>query len=284
MTPVLHIVFGDSAAGTLKAAFRDLGIHSYRDKVIAISDILSVGPVWQLHQENGLLNRFEWLHTYFTHEPADDFANWYLDSFHHALHKINVIDDHTRIVLWGGDNAHEQTGVRLALYLLRERDNKIVVANATKAYRERYPQFEPLHVGEISPKKMIEIIHTDSLFQPLADQERVQLEQEWLTLSDSNAVLRIWQENEIKNVSADYWDGRIMEAAKKLHSERGSTDFMKSARLIGDVLGHLDQWVGDQYLEYRLRHLIREGVFLMEGSLEAMRAYSVKLKHPTPLE
>lgn len=53
---------------------------------------------------------------------------------------------------------------------------------------------------------------------------------------------------------------------------------MKSARLIGEVIGHLDQYMGDAFFEYRLRKLIEKGVFEMEGNLKAMRYYSVRLK------
>ena len=44
------------------------------------------------------------------------------------------------------------------------------------------------------------------------------------------------------------------------------------------MLGHLEQYVGDGFLEYRLKKLIEKGIFQAEGSLEAMRFYSVKLK------
>ncbi|WP_420491750.1 DUF3658 domain-containing protein, partial [Neobacillus drentensis] len=36
-------------------------------------------------------------------------------------------------------------------------------------------------------------------------------------------------------------------------------------------------YVGDDFLEYRLRKLIEKGTFEYKGSLEAMRSYSVKL-------
>lgn len=36
---------------------------------------------------------------------------------------------------------------------------------------------------------------------------------------------------------------------------------MKSARLIGDILGHIEQHVGDSFLEFRLKKLIEAGVF-----------------------
>lgn len=43
-----HIVFGDSAAGGLKAALRDMGLDG-RQSIIYFSDIFSIGPMWQLH-------------------------------------------------------------------------------------------------------------------------------------------------------------------------------------------------------------------------------------------
>jgi len=53
---------------------------------------------------------------------------------------------------------------------------------------------------------------------------------------------------------------------------------MKSARLIGEVIGYLDQYISDEYFEYRVRHLITNGIFEIEGVPRAMRFYSVKLK------
>jgi hypothetical protein len=102
---------------------------------------------------------------------------------------------------------------------------------------------------------------------------------EWKQLSESRDVLRIWSNSEIKSVAEDYFDDYIIDTARKLQVERNNNDFIKAGRLIGTVLEHLNQLVGDFYLEYRLRHLIGSGVFLVEGPLEAMRSYSVRLKY-----
>ena len=53
---------------------------------------------------------------------------------------------------------------------------------------------------------------------------------------------------------------------------------MKSARLIGEVLGHLEQYIGDAYVEYRVRQLILNDTFEIKGVPKAMRFYSVRLK------
>ncbi|CEG27120.1 DUF3658 domain-containing protein [Bacillus sp. B-jedd] len=51
-----------------------------------------------------------------------------------------------------------------------------------------------------------------------------------------------------------------------------------SARLVGEVYGHIFQYIGDSFIEYRVRKLIEAGIFEYKGSLEAMRCYSIKLK------
>ncbi|RDU37998.1 hypothetical protein DRW41_08845 [Neobacillus piezotolerans] len=51
-----------------------------------------------------------------------------------------------------------------------------------------------------------------------------------------------------------------------------------AARIIGEAIGQIEEYVGDSFLEYRLRHLIAEGVFEVQGSTKAMRYYSVKLR------
>ncbi|WP_422698388.1 DUF3658 domain-containing protein [Desulfofarcimen acetoxidans] len=44
------------------------------------------------------------------------------------------------------------------------------------------------------------------------------------------------------------------------------------------MLAHLRQYIGDLFLEYRIRHLIYNGVFQIKGIPKAMRYYSVKLQ------
>lgn len=134
-----------------------------------------------------------------------------------------------------------------------------------------------LHSGEIAPDKMKTLIEDTQLYVPLNDSLRKQYENEWLMLSESETVLRIWKDEQICSVEEDCFDERFIQAAQKIHKDRGAVDFIKAARLVGEVYGHLDQYVGDQFLEYRLRQLIQNGSFVMEGSLEAMRYYSVKL-------
>ncbi|RPK04696.1 hypothetical protein FH5_01934 [Priestia endophytica] len=52
---------------------------------------------------------------------------------------------------------------------------------------------------------------------------------------------------------------------------------MKSVRLVGEGVGHLQQYAEDAFFEYRVRQLIMNGVFEIQGVPKDMRFYSVKL-------
>ena len=275
---MIHIVFGASASGSLKFVLREMGLDK-KEKVISFWDIFSIGPVWRLHEENGVKARFKWMKNCISTE-YDEFPD-YKQRFKKTIDRISSIPEGVHITIWTSDNAHEQTGLRFVLYLLKEKNIDITLINTTEAYEELFQvkkvKYTPLHTGEI-PTEKLQIIYEQGHGKFFTDHDREDLEKDWLSLSESQETLRIWRNGRIQSVPEDFYDEFIINRAKKLHSKQKIKDFMKSARLIGEVLGHLDQYVGDEFLEYRLKKLIRSRIFESEGSIEAMRFYSVKLK------
>ncbi|WP_108671799.1 DUF1835 domain-containing protein [Peribacillus acanthi] len=275
---MIHILFGASASGSLKYALREIGIDK-KDKVISFWDMFSIGPVWQLHEENGKEARFEWMKKVVTDE-FDEFPD-YKQKFEGAINQINSIPEGVHITIWTSDNAHEQTGLRYVIHLLKGKNVDISLINTTAEYEELFQvkkvKYTPLHTGEIPPEKL-QIIYEEGRGKLFTDHDREDLENEWLSLAESQETLRIWRNGRIQSLPEDYFDEVIIKRAKKLHAKQKTKDYMKSARLIGEVLGHLDQYVGDAFLEHRLKTLIKARIFESEGSLEAMRFYSVRLK------
>lgn len=174
----VHIVYDLSSSGSLKAALRDvLAIEG--EKVIAISDIFSVGPIWRLHTEAGVKNRREWLfyHINLDEEYLDD----YEEEFIKFRAQIDAIPDDIPINIWYGDNGHEQTGMRLALYLLKDKSNPIKMINATKEYSNVFSEKRldcyPLKVAEIMPEKLA-AIYQENVAKELTPEQRRELEEE----------------------------------------------------------------------------------------------------------
>ena len=152
--------------------------------------------------------------------------------------------------------------------------------NTTLAFQELFntPEFGCLdiHTGEVNGEQLKKIYQAN-LSAPLTDEDRTRFEREWIELSESKGLVRIWENHKINNVTEGHFDDYIVNTARKLHAMQGEKDFMKSARLIGEIYGQYNQ-LGDAFIEYRVRSLIYKGVFEIKGIPKAMRYYSVKLR------
>lgn len=277
---VVHILFGDSASGSLKRVLKEMEVQD-EEKVISFSDMFSIGPVWQLHDKVGLNQRYEWIKNHLIFD--DDYIDEYQHKFNDTTSMINAIPKNTTIIIWVGENAHEQTALRYVMFLLKSKNYDIFLMDTTKQYKEQFdiPDTDcyPLHTGVITPEKLGLIYEKGRKIPPVSQEQRKELEKEWQVLSSTQEVLRVWENKKIKSVDEAYYDEYIINKAIKLHKQQKNKGFMKSARLIGEVIGYLEQYIGDQYFEYRVRYLIMNGVFEIEGVPKAMRFYSVRLKY-----
>ncbi|NWL87983.1 hypothetical protein DMN77_10320 [Paenibacillus sp. 79R4] len=171
--------------------------------------------------------------------------------------------------------------VRHAIDLLRNKPNSIVVYDAGAAAEEMFNRPDASihyrHSGEIPPDKLREVfLRPDNLAMLAADIK--QLQQEWQWISKQTGTLRIWQDNTVLEVPADYYDSYLLDTLDKLKPATGHSDFLKSARLIGEAIGYCEQCIGDAYFEYRLRELIYNGILKIKGVLAGMRFYSIRRK------
>lgn len=275
---MLHILFGRSQSGALQQALKKMGDHK-KETIISLWEILSIGPIQELQEKRGVDNRFAWLEQHmndrFNELPA------YRKSFEMAFEQLQSIPEGYPITIWIAENAHEQTGLRFVLHLLKGRTNTITIINTSKYYRELFNtedvSYVISHTGEISPDRLWIIYEQSKHDKPLNDSDRAMLELEWMALASSHELLRIYQDEKIKSVSIDYYDSFIVNRASQLQRECGPEELMPAMRLIGEVIGHLEQYVGDDFLEFRVRTLVQNGIFEMIGKFEGMRFYSIRL-------
>lgn len=276
----IHIVFGDSVAGSLKLAIKQLGLAD-SNKVITLNESFSIGPIWQLHTEEGWHKRKEWFRNHINVGYDESYFDMEDEaSSHQSL--LAQIPEQASIVIWCGNNAHEQTGLRYALYLLRHHLNGIYVFNAEEACSRRYNTPETfinyLQLGEVPVDKLKAVIGEAEENGQTTGDIRQQLEKEWLALAEHDEVLRIWNQSKIQHVDEDYLDDYLYETAESLLQHKPKDEFIKAARVVGQALGYYEQCIGDSYFEYRLRELIYTGKLEIKGVPRAMRFYSVRLK------
>lgn len=284
-TTKVHIVFGDSFAGSLKYVIRQLGIEN-TNKMVSFRDQFSIGPLWRLHGGIGRAHRVEWFRDHINQDDGllletgqnldDDY-----DTYHQRImEQIDHIPAEASIVLWSGNNAHEQIGLRYALYLLREKQNEMFVFNAVEACERRFNTFvqdiKYVHAGEIPPEKLQNVFWEIEDNESIDSETKKLMEHEWLSLANHHNVLRIWDGERLQNVDKNYFDSYLLKTIEKLHADRSNRDFIPAARVIGEALGHCDHLVVDSYFEYRLRQLIYNQSLEIRGVPRGMRFYSVR--------
>jgi Domain of unknown function (DUF1835) len=125
--------------------------------------MFSVGPVWQLHEKSGQEARLDWVKNSINYE-FNDFYEYKL-GLQKTTNQIKSIPEDELITIWIAENSHEQTGLRYVLYLLKERNNDMIIINTTKTYAEYFSRsdikYVVLHTGEISPENL-QIIYEQS--------------------------------------------------------------------------------------------------------------------------
>ncbi|MGE7676477.1 DUF1835 domain-containing protein [Lysinibacillus sp. NPDC094403] len=277
----VHIVFGHSPGGSLRAAFRETDYEITEDIIILPSDF-SVGPLMELHKESGIMARLMWLQERYSID--NDELKVYQQDMIDAFEKIYNIPPHQDIIIWTCQNAHEQTGLRIVLALLKNKLNSVFVLDTFKIFHEMYtfPQLAeenyPRSSGEIKSEDLL-LFYEHYESRPLKKEQRQALCEEGLgMLYDDYNIIRSWEHHELwNNMTEDRDDAFIISCAKRLHEEDDEVKYYKAARLIGEVLGHMEQYRGDEWIEYRLRTLVKQGFFTYKGDLKAMRLYEVKL-------
>ncbi|MGE7864222.1 DUF1835 domain-containing protein [Bacillus mobilis] len=268
----IHIAFDDSTAGCLKHM---LGQEErLEERVVAFSEFFSIGPINKLQMNEGQLARQKWLVNNLT-AYENYFEDEYLPRFLETMEELHAIPSETPITIWKANNAHEHVGLCFVIAQLQDKKN-IHVINTSEASKEILKKEYAIRgTGELSSDSLALLQKSFAEFPYVTEEKRMEYEYEWDKLSNSTEFLRVWKENEVHSVQEDYFDQFMIECAKSVGADR---KFLKAPRVIGEALGLVEQSVGDTFLEYRLKELIKKEVFEFEGSLNEMRFYSVKLK------
>lgn len=269
----VHIACGESTAGSLRYGL------GHGNKVIGFPDFFSIGPIWDLHNDVGRKNRYEWLKDHINIE-MDYMEEEYEKRIAKTLEEIDAIPGNVPIVIWTAENADEQTGMRYLIYLLKEKPNDVHLINTTLAHQQLFTTNDDekfFHTSRIHPEELKEMNEKNAA-KLLTSEERSHYQKEWMALSESKAVLRIWQNREITFVNENHFDTLIIAATQKLHEEQDHKDTILAAKIIGEVLDLMEGSVFDAFLEYRIRGMVYNGLFEIKGIPKDMRAYSVKVK------
>ena len=254
----IHIVNGNSAAGSLKFILKKENIDSVNE-VFCFNDFLSTGPLFQIESDNGLQKRRSYISKLINKVNSNYPLNEIIDNIS-ELKEINF-SDCDRIIVWHGNNAPERLMKLLCCKFI----------NNEKLFEVDISSFQidkktPRAVGECTPQTLLTLLNNG--LKKISQEEYSENIKTWdkLTLTDSD--LRILNQGNLENVSESFFDQLILEQC--------TNEFTPALKIVGKVLGKSKQLIGDTFIVYRLFHLIETKRMKHQGEMNNIRSLLVK--------
>ncbi|WP_339314222.1 DUF1835 domain-containing protein [Paenibacillus sp. FSL M7-0896] len=267
----VHILFGMSDAGSLKVTLSALGIRE-TNQVLAFNESFSIGPLSGLDTITGMQNRQLWM--------MERDENYSLSQHHNQenqlvrmVQTVKSIPHHANIVIWVADNAHDQTGLRFVLHVLRDRIQPVHIVNVTELYQSAgihgSDGFVPFYSGAIDRESYLLIVKKYSQGVPLASDQRRGYELDWLRLAEENQMLRLWKDAAIISCDESALDEIILSSVTELEVEQERNQVRKGYVSAGSVFIRVfevsQQLLGTSFILSGMRALVNQGVLVSRG-------------------
>lgn len=280
----VHLIFLAGGAGAIKAALSGCGKNSPDHAILYWDDFYSFGPIFRIHEEQGLLARERWLGERFKGE-----WNRALRDRGHRLDRIlkllAELPEDRRVYLWCGENAHEQISVRIAAHALQSKNNDVYIMNVTQMHEELAdnpePESVPRYAGHANADLLKTMLSRIDRVEPANREIREAWVEDWNRLCLGSDTLRIWQNGKITSLEEHAFDDAIIKTVERLQysedPEFVEDGYVKAGKVLSE-LAQLQLFDSDPYFEYRFWHLISIARLEFKGIPYAPYLYHVKIR------
>lgn len=259
MNQLVHIAYGDSAAGCLRSAIK-LGMLG--DIVVVSRDDFTQGPISDCIYDGGLVQRSQyWSSLKTLHSQQKDFYDHYASS----LKSIDSIASKTKIVLWIGDSSHDRISTAWILTYLKN-----------KNINWQYVDLKDVVTTIETPIVNLALLSAEQVRDHYVSVKSISKELEeqylklWNNLSNDNTQYRIQKDESILSVGEDYYDSFILSHITKKSQLLG--------KLMGAIMGKSEHRLTDTTIESRLVVLQSQNKIKIELSLVSIFMSKVKLR------
>ncbi|WP_431811161.1 DUF3658 domain-containing protein [Lysinibacillus sp. FW12] len=84
-------------------------------------------------------------------------------------------------------------------------------------------------------------------------------------------------ENKLEHVEEEALDAYIIASAKNLQLQH-KEEWLMPTQILAQTAGTVNHYIGNDFLMYRLRTLVEQGLFEMQGDTTDIFSYQVKLR------
>ncbi len=268
---MIHIVFNEPDVKVLEEAIAM--DESLTGRVVQIKDDYAVGPLNNIYLGEGKQARNDWWKEVLS---GGDFEKKITDE--------EVADDKTIaelvgtmrraeeevIWIWAAQNKHDVSGYYWLLHYMKEFQGRVFILylNNLPFINEKGNIFYPNWLSEIPAK---EFLKAKKLSREITLSEFEVDPDEWTKLCSEDRGIRILEGGK-KLVQADY-DFFDAELKKFI-----TPDWQKATKVIHQFLSKAKHTTGDAYLLWRLKVMIAQDMFDVQGKPGNMKEFELKNK------
>lgn len=260
----VSITLGESSRGTLGWFFKQKQTD-YNGSIKMFKEDLSIGPLHDL--DNHIDERKRFFYELFEKTGnIDILGEEYIEkSISESYGLIKDWENDVNFIIWYGNNVKDQLALRFLVTKLRKYN--IYEVNVSEII-EKSIQNIMYRVKSVGECGLLDLEKAIVHVKYMEDIKKDILQGDWNRILEEEYKLRIWKDGGVLGVEDDYYDSMIIENT--------SSDFEKTARIIGRVMVESNQVVSEFFIDYRIRKLINNGTLEYQGNLRQMKDFEIR--------
>ena len=272
---MIHIVFQEADVEALGKSF-DLDA-SLKGDILEIRDDYAVGPITDLFTEPGRRARNEWWKLVLQEGDYEGLVESGKVNDDETVQKLKErLDSDAKEVawIWAAQNKHDVSGYYWLISQLKPYAGRIFILylNNLPFINEKGNIFYPENLFQIPPK---EFVKAKKLARPVTLSEFEIDSDEWNKLSTEGKGVRLLEGGKkIVQAEYDYYDASLASFITQ--------DWQKAGRIIHQFLNKAKSTTGDAYLLWRLKLILAEGNYDIQGQPKGMKDFEIKAKSTSP--
>ncbi len=274
---MIHIVFNEADIAVLQQAIAlD---ESMAGEVVQIKDDFAVGPLAQLYVGEGIEARKNWWREVLAGGDYDGLADREdKDDYKTAAELVGTMRRNAEEVIWiwAAQNKHDVSGYYWLLHYMKEFQGRVFILylNNLPFLNEKGQLFYPNWLHTIPAK---EFLKAKKLARPITLSEFEVDPDEWVRLCNEGKGVRILEGGKkLVQYDYDFYDSELKKFVMP--------EWQKASKIIHQALTKATHTTGDAYLLWRLKGMVAQGWFDVQGEVKNMKDFEVKVKAKAPEE
>lgn len=268
---MIHIVFNEPDIKVLEEAIAM--DESLSGKVVKVKDDYAVGPLDNIYMQEGIEARKQWWREVLAGGDLDGSVDsGDTDDYKTAAELVGTMrrDETETIWIWAAQNKHDVSGYYWLLHYMKEFQGRVMILylNNLPFFNDKGHIFYPTWLSEIPAK---EFIKAKKLAREITLSEFEVDPDEWAKICSESRGVRLLEGGK-KLVQEDYhfYDAELKKFV--------NADWQKASKIIHQFLSKARHTTGDMYLLWRLKWMIAQDMFDVQGKVGGMKDFEVKVR------